>query len=274
MKRRVLLGAVLHLPPGSHRAAAAGAWARHLAALELGDHDVTCCFVIDGGYDGAELDSIPGCVGEVAAFMDRPGFGLHLIRLATLTNVPGYRDPHMPEARGDRRVGDTVYRHMAYVRNLLRERALHERADFLLSVDGDVLVPPGLLVDLVAQDRPICAALVCNEPDGPTAKSPQERYAWNVLDFLADRTRAHHLGQQTDFRLGGPCDVTGACCLYSYDALKKAKWAPDPAGEDIGFCRIARGAGFRAWYRPTVCPHMMTPGMLEAHRASCSTCGG
>lgn len=243
--RRVLIGSCLHTPPGSLRARTLPAFGAHLAALDLEGLQVSHAFVLDG-------------LGSTAA-------GAHRLLLQAFPDASLMmlhdQDPRMSEVRRERATVGDLYRRMAWVRNHLRARALFEGADFLLSIDGDILPPPSLLQRLVAEDRPWCAGLVCNTPP------PDDCWAWNVMDFTSDARR--HVHFRPDLERGGPCEITGAACLYRQDFLERIWWAPDPAGEDVGLGRLARQAGLRGWYLPVVCEHLMVEEQLSAHRERC-----
>lgn len=254
MSRRVLVGAVLHMTERSHRMACFEPWLAHLAALETRDLDVRYCFVLDGL--GA------GCERRVRNLL------WATFPTPTLIAVDS-PDLRMSEQRRARRSGGPMFRHMAFVRNLLRERALDEQVDFLFSVDGDIVVHAGLLQRLVGEDRAWVSALI------PNTEPPDVPYAWNILDFSEDRIRAFHIepsGAAADF--GGPCDVTGAVCLYRRDVLRAARWENDPQGEDVGFGRLASAAHLRAWFLPLVAgaTHLVTDQVRGEHIRTCPTC--
>lgn len=261
MNRRVLIGACLHTPPGSLRARVFPAWLAHLQALDLEGVEARYAFVLDkveshhAGPHRRLLEAFPGA--SLLWVMDDD--------LPRPEAQPRPEVRPMSEVRRLRREVGDGYARMAFLRNLLRERALLEGADFLFSVDGDIMVPSNLLRAVVAEDRPWVSGLVCNVP--PEDIPGWECWAWNVLNFTADLRRHFHIAP--DLEKGGPCDVTGAVALYRHDLLQAARWAPDPGSEDDGFARLAKAAGFRGWYIPQVCGHLMTPALAEAHQKAC-----
>jgi hypothetical protein len=244
----VLIGACLHTPPGSLRAACLPAFVAHLGALDTSGLSVSQAFVLD--------DVASTAAGAHRLLLSAFGAAALLIVQDDGEAMPEVRRARVPE----RMCG---YARMAYLRNMLRARAIYEGADFLLSVDGDVLPPRGLLQALLRADAPMASGLVCNDPPVP-GETPDH---YNVMEFTSDGHYAFHV--LPDLAHGGPCDVAGAVCLYRRDLLEAARWAPDPQGEDIGLGRLARQAGLRGRYVPVLCEHLMAPPQVDAHRAAC-----
>jgi len=168
---------------------------------------------------------------------------------------------------------------MAFLRNILRERALMERVDALVSIDSDICAPPDLARKLVAADHPWVAALVDNSAIKDKERDQElvrmrggerqyTRPCFNILNFGQDGT--HRIAP--DMVSGGEADYTGATCLYSRTLLERAAWTCDKSGEDGGFSRQAQAAGYRARYLPILCDHLMTPERLAAHKENCDLC--
>ena len=168
-----------------------------------------------------------------------------------------------------------VYGRLATLRNMLADEALRLGADFLLSVDSDILPPPETLMRLLGAAQPWCAALVRNSATDPRC--------WNVFRLRRVDTDgglvSHFLpcgngarGESWPNSAGAGWDprdpkqerdlAAGACCLYSADLLRKTRWATDHRGrqEDVGFALSAFAAGYRAWYLPIVCQHLTVDG--------------
>lgn len=270
---RVLIASPVYAPLGSLRRRILPYWLWHLVGLNTEDLDVRWCFVVDGAP------------GAGAPSMEREGHERLLQMLtevfptATIIQIAD-QGPWMNEVRSLRSIGGggaDNYRRMAMIRNLIRERALLEGVDYLFGVDSDVMVTRDTLRMLLAEGldsgRPWVSALICNTPLEPHPTEPGQWapcWAWNVMDFTADGRR--HVHFKPDVARGGQCEATGAVCLYSYQLLVDVRWRPDPAGEDVGFGRVARAAGHRGWYIPHNLDHLMDRRAADLHVATCTVC--
>jgi len=240
---RVMVGAPVYWPEGSLRATVAETWAYHLVAAikKCPEVDAHVALVVDSGTWTRKLV-------EVEEIFNGANLGVRWIE------VRDFDAEHMAENRPQRRdLGRRGYRRMAFLRNLLVERCQYELCDYLWSVDADVLVPPVTLKALLDEARPQVSAVVCN------TAPPDDPFAWNIMDFTADRVVATHIEPEPT---GGPCDITGACCLYATEMFAAGvRWIYDPQGEDVGFARLAdqRFHRLRAWYVPVPgVQHIMT----------------
>lgn len=137
--------------------------------------------------------------------------------------------------------GRDGYAHLAAVRNRFLELVAATRADYLLSIDSDVIVPPDVLTTILplANQQTIVGVALSNIPGKPL----DGRLPGN---FLVDR--AGSLVHPYRYPLAGAMDVdvTGACCLIPMSAIRAGvRYGPHPQGEDIVFCRDATARGFR-----------------------------
>jgi len=170
------------------------------------------------------------------------------------------------EAPGHRRgeYGANAYAHLAAVRNRFIDLFLSETtAQFLISVDSDVIVPPNILEQLLqlADDNTIVAAAISNIPDRPLD-------GYTCGNFLVNRggLLLHPTGDQLEKRPGYPLsgvlevDVTGACVLLPRALLERGvRYAAHPQGEDFPFCEQAKALGARIIVTFDVRPeHRMT----------------
>ncbi|MFO7273874.1 MAG: hypothetical protein DIU55_003270 [Bacillota bacterium] len=147
------------------------------------------------------------------------------------------------------------YENLALLRNLLIEEALRGGADYLFSVDSDVLPPPHTLRRLLAAGKPIIGARVPND-----LHLPGEHWRCNFLRADARGRLRHPRAFPSDALM--PVDVVGAAVLIARAVLEAGcRYAPAPTGEDEGFCRQAMAAGFQPWVDTgLVCRHLMREG--------------
>lgn len=148
--------------------------------------------------------------------------------------------------------GHYSYANLALLRNLLIAETLRCEADYLFSVDSDVLPPPHALRRLLAAEKPLIGARVPNDLhlSGPH---------WRCNFLCADaRGRLRH--PRTFPRDAViPVDVVGAAVLIARAVLESGcRYEPAPTGEDEGFCRRAKAAGFQPWVDTGLtCRHLM-----------------
>lgn len=155
---------------------------------------------------------------------------------------------------------------LGYLRNLLRERALHEEVDVLISVDTDICATPEALTAMVeaSATHPWVSALVRND------LTDRERY-WNIGQLF--RQDGHELLRHTQpVNGGGEADYVGAICLYRRDFLERFRFRPHHLGEDIGLGFSAFDAGVKGWYVPVECDHWMDEALYRAHWRDCGLC--
>lgn len=131
------------------------------------------------------------------------------------------------------------FTHLASLRNTLLNQFLETGADYLFSVDSDILVPADSLSRLIAHNCDIVSMLVCN---GHQIGDPD---VYNVLRQVDDRYEYIR-----DFPRHGvfPVDCTGAAYLIKRRVITRGvRYCTDGGGEDIGFCQQAREMGFQLY---------------------------
>lgn len=260
---KIIVGGLIHDRPQ------VAAYLRHLRLLDVDGHDVEWWFVQDG-MDAVAIAALPW---EVEDWPATP----NVMR-------DGLRDGERPWTRHE---PDKVaaYRHLARLRNALREEVLDGDADALLTIDSDIIVPPDLLQRLAGCGKPWVSGLVSNRPGDPRI--------WNVVKWTQSRAgqpAIRHFqtigngprgepwpgpeGSGGDPRKPHERDplIVGAVCLYRREVLEGAYFVEHRCGEDIGFGARAIEAGFRGWYLPIVCEHLMTEEMLAEHEGRCEIC--
>lgn len=159
-----------------------------------------------------------------------------------------------PVDREDRQDRDKIYGPLAEVRNLLISHAAIIGADYLFSVDSDIIVPPDTLTRLLAHQKDIVAALIYND------------YHFNAHENYPNRfpnIMIHRNGLQSyrDYPLNSlfEVDVTGAVYLLSRDVCQQVRYGYHIEGEDVHFCHEAKGKGFSLWCDSSIfCQHIMT----------------
>lgn len=145
----------------------------------------------------------------------------------------------------------TTYTYMSKLRNTLIEAALGMEADYFLSLDSDVILPPDAikrLLDYSTNNHPGVIA--------PAVNMAQGAIAWNTMSWV---DRAHPSLSHRPVRepLGGLADVVMAAMLLDKVGLE-ARWQTHPQGEDVGFCLDARAKEVPLWWVPEIkCDHRM-----------------
>jgi len=148
--------------------------------------------------------------------------------------------------------GHYSFANLALLRNLLIAEALRCQADYLFSVDSDVLPPPHALRRLLAAGKALIGARVPND-----LHLPGRHWRYNFLCADARGRLRHPRSFPPDALM--PVDVVGAAVLIARAVLESGcRYEPAPTGEDEGFCRRAAAAGFQPWVDTgLVCRHLM-----------------
>ena len=270
---KVLIGGLIH-----DRGQITDCYLRHLRELDVSGMEVRWFFIGDGLCPELEewLYDTRGCTREegernqlIQSTLGR-GAWIHV-------NDDG---PHWSRSRVKRDdvEGRPEFRRLAFLRNILRERAIMEDVDALISIDSDICVPPDLVQRFAETGKPWVSALVDNSArrDGNgdqelVRMGGGERTYNHPCYNICERDPATRR-ILPDFVNGGEAWATGAVCFYSRELLGRAHWVWDKGGEDFGFSDMAKTAGYRARYLPVVCDHLMTPERLAAHMETCALC--
>lgn len=145
------------------------------------------------------------------------------------------------------------YENLANIRNRFIEYVLKTDAEYLLSVDSDIIVQPNILKELLkyADSNTIIGAAISNVPnkllDGKTPGN-----------FMINRNGTIY--HPNPYPLSGliDVDVIGAVYLIPRKALEECRYAPHGQGEDIPFCIQVKVKGFNMKvYMDVVCDHRM-----------------
>ena len=145
--------------------------------------------------------------------------------------------------------GTPVFEYMARLRNRLLDVMIEREAEYFLSLDCDIVLPPNAITDL----------LLIMERTGADVISPAvalcfDPVEWNTMNW--DRTYTawrHHIPMCT-----APVDVVMAAMLLNRRAIESCRWMPNVQGEDIGFCLLAEQLGISRWWVPEIaCTHIM-----------------
>lgn len=152
------------------------------------------------------------------------------------------------------------YANLATVRNQFVKSILeYTDADYLFSVDSDVIVPPDALQRLLehADENTIVGAAISNIPGQPLDGSTPG-------NFMIERNGM--MVHPNPYPLSGllDVDVIGAVYLIPRKALESGvRYAAHPQGEDIAFCIKAAEMGFQMRVVTDVkCEHRMTKGVV------------
>ena len=160
----------------------------------------------------------------------------------------GREDP--PEKVNSRNggVNRDTYACLATLRNKLRLRVLEGEADYLFSLDSDVIIPMDALTRLTHWKADVVAGLIRNASDDGVYNFLQ--YDHNRRRFLRDYRPVPAILFHVD--------LTGAVCLYSRAALEAGRWSVGASGEDEGMARDLMQSGILSWVDGSVlCEHVM-----------------
>lgn len=150
--------------------------------------------------------------------------------------------------------GQYSYHHLAHLRNVLLDAFLESDAEYLLSIDSDLILPAKGLRRLLSHQVDLVAALVDNDASGTQP-------AWNIM--RPSQTAPGRFERILDPLAHGLLEVglTGACILIHRRVIEAGvRYSHHPQGEDGGFCLAATAAGFPIWADCGVrCLHRMTP---------------
>lgn len=148
------------------------------------------------------------------------------------SNAPGHQ-------RGEYNANN--YSHLANIRNQFIDMFLSTDADYLLSIDSDIIVPPDILQGLLslADQNTIVAAAISNIPGQPLDGHSPGNFMINQGGMII---------HPYEYPLTGTMevDVTGAVYLIPRKVLEDGvKYGAHEQGEDIYFCRQAKEKGYR-----------------------------
>ncbi len=139
-----------------------------------------------------------------------------------------------------------TYKTLSVLRNLILDIAwLDMKADYLFSVDSDILVKPDVLNKLLETRKDIVAALV------KTSGNTYNFIPWSgERDIIPDNL----------FSVA----VTGAVVLISRKVFenKKIRYSVERTGEDEGFCISASLHGYKSYVLPELQKHIMNKNEL------------
>lgn len=131
------------------------------------------------------------------------------------------------------------FANLAFLRNRFVELFLETDADYLLSVDSDIIVPPHIVARLMSGNKNlIVSAAISNIPgkrlDGKTAGNFMI-YQNGILIHPPQYPLQGHMD----------VDLTGAVYLIPRQALEDGvRYGPHPVGEDAAFCFQAKEKGY------------------------------
>ena len=142
---------------------------------------------------------------------------------------------------------EKVYLALAKLRNKIIDFTIGTDAEYLFSIDSDIIVKKDCLTKLLEVDSDVVSALIYNDYG-----------RGNIGNVMAGLDNPKHIDfkeQQDIFE----CDITGACVLIKREVLmnKKCRYGYDRLGEDIPFCRAVKQEGFDIYSRKGLAEHKM-----------------
>ena len=133
-------------------------------------------------------------------------------------------------------------------RNMLVKEARNQKADYILWVDSDMILPEDTLIKLLSHGKDIVSA----------AYAFKDVKSQDLIAFSLDGGRIPLAS------VDGLTEVSGigfGCCLTKTDVFDKIDFPyfvfGEDYGEDIYFCKKAREAGYKIYLDPDVkCGHI------------------
>jgi len=150
-------------------------------------------------------------------------------------DVKIYNNSKIPSSKDrlNRIIDNSLYEHLAYIRNLIFESI---DTDWVFSVDSDIMLTPDSLDTLIKSGKKAISGLVCNGHEFVKSSPFTDPYKFTNVMYL------NNLHKYTHFRksqLKGiiEVDMTGAIILLHRSLYKTCKYRSDNQGEDIPFCQ-------------------------------------
>ena len=203
----------------------------YLKAIEAIEHDGKTIGFLENDSDDNTLD-----------ILEKSG---HWI-LTTTTGYPNWK-------RG--KYSENQYEHLATMRNKFLNLFMASEAEYLLSIDSDVIVPPDILTRLLAEadGRTIIGAAISNVPGQEIDGSTPGNFMIKQDDRIIHPPTYPLAGTMT-------VDVIGAAYLIPRSAiLEGVRYGQHPQGEDIAFSQAAQEHGYQLKViLDLVCEHRMT----------------
>lgn len=225
----IMMGCPVH-----NRAWVLPLYLKYILSIDYPKKNITLCFILNDSHDESQK----------------------ILENFKYNHIEDYNDIiirnlkyNMPDDIRQCRVSRKVYQRLAWVRNEFISNVKDE--DYVMSIDSDILVPPNILKELIAQKKDIISALLFNDPS--------MRYP-NIL-LIENGLMKHYFEFPKDSVF--EVDITGAVYLIKSKICKRVKYGYDKYGEDIPFCISAKKLGYKIWCNSSVsCRHIMYPYML------------
>lgn len=150
-------------------------------------------------------------------------------------------------------------------RNLVIQRALEKKYDYLFFVDTDILLPVGAIEKLLAVDQPVVSGVYL----GGLKIGNDVKIAPVLYDFSEreDYVKLFPMNDVLDDLVLAVAACGFGCCLVRADVLEKVKLRfseKTMSGEDVLFCHDARNLGYKIFANTGVkCTHIASSGDIE-----------
>ena len=137
-----------------------------------------------------------------------------------------------------------TYEYMSRLRNRLLDLVAQTEAPYFFSLDSDMVLPKGALVQLLdyAADHPGVVS--------PAANMTTGEVCWNTMSWV-DPRHPGMANRPVKYPSGGKADVVMGAMLLDRTAMA-CQWESWPQGEDIGFCIRAEELAIDRWWVPEV----------------------
>ena len=145
-----------------------------------------------------------------------------------------------------------TYDYMSRIRNRLTDHVRNSGADLFLSLDTDIILPPGGLSELVEYSSTHPGVV------SPAVNMSWQAVAWNVMNWTQPDFHLSAAYRAPGVPSEGHVEILMAAMLLDRVAMTVCEWRPHVQGEDVGFGQSAREHGVDLWWVPSIsCDHHM-----------------
>ena len=171
------------------------------------------------------------------------------IILSVTDNIPIPKDDRTAATRTK-----YIYPHLVNLKNKIREEALHEKVDYLLLLESDVLFSPNLLTSLLSHQKDIITPLI-------PVTIKEDRF--NIMNKNTGKIWGKFPSYEhiliPMFNMLFKVDMGGGILLIKKEVfLQGVKWQYSPQGEDCGFAVACEKRNFEIYCNGSIyCQHIM-----------------
>lgn len=161
--------------------------------------------------------------------------------------------------------GSGRFKALVELRNRLMDIVFNElKADYMLSIDSDILAYPRIVKNLLQFEKDVISCLVFNDLHFSKPNLDPSAHASNILR----RDRPNHFIhiKPIAFNMLQTVESTGACVLMSKKVYDLGiRYDHNSQGEDQGFALHCIDKGIKQYCHTRVLPHLMSRQVLKEY---------